>query len=97
MTQQSLNYEQHIYDTKECHIGKLNIRDYKNDKLIVLSGINESNYMILIKNVLTEKFCSVAPESVKFLIGSHMVLFKNLKFTDLENYIEHGYIFNIEL
>ena len=92
-----LNYEQYIYDTKECHIGKLNIRDYKTNKLVVLDNINELNYTEIIKFVLIKIFQSRTPELVRFLIDPKTILFSNLKFSDLENNIKHGYIFNIVL
>ena len=97
MMEYTLNYEQYIYDTKECHIGKLNMRDYKTNKLFVLCDIDEFNYFDIIKFVLIDKFKSLKPDLVRFIIGSITVLFENLKFSDLENKIEHGYIFNIIL
>jgi hypothetical protein len=97
MQEEQSMYEQYIYDTKECHIGKLNIRDYKKNKLIVLNNLDESNYMEIIRFVLVEKFQSPAPELVKFCIGLKKVSFPDLNFSVLKDYMEHGYIFNIDV
>jgi hypothetical protein len=97
MTQESQSYRQHIYDTKECHIGKLNILDYKTNKLVVLDRIDEVNYLEVIKFTLVDFFGSTDPNSVRFLIGSRAILMENLQFLDLKNYIEYGYVFSVIL
>ena len=51
----------------------------------------------IIKFVLIKIFQSRTPELVRFLIDPKTILFSNLKFSDLENNIKHGYIFNIVL
>jgi hypothetical protein len=96
MTDNIDNYECHIFDTKEIHIDKVNICDYYTKKLFVLDNIDEFNYYKIIKFILTEKFNTKNPSSVKFLIDNHTILFENLKFNDLKN-MKHGYVFYVIL
>ena len=92
----SYNFEKHIYDTKEIHIGKLNLCQYNTNNLYVLDDINETNYNDIIRFILVNKFSSLDVDSVKFIINLKIILFKNLKFEDFKD-IKYGYIYKFIL
>ena len=90
------NLEKHIYDTKEIHIGKINLCQYNTSNLYVLDDINESNYNEIIRYILVNKFSSLDVDNVKFIINLKIILFKNLNFQDFKD-IEYGYIYKFIL
>jgi hypothetical protein len=92
----SYNFDKHIYDNKEIHIGKLNMCQYNTTNLYVLDDINESNYNEIIRFILVNKFNSLNVDNVKFIINSKIILFKDLNFQDFKD-IEYGYVYRFIL
>jgi hypothetical protein len=88
----SYNFDSHIYDTKEIHIGKINLHQFGTNNLYVLDNINESNYNEIIKYILVNKFNVSDVNNIKFKIGLKIILFQDLKYEDFK-YSEHGYVF----
>ena len=96
MNEETNCYERHIYNTNDIHIKKLNMYEINTHRLYVLDDINELNYYPVINFILTSKFNSPDAQNVKFLINSKVILFKDLKFENLEDMV-HGKIFYFSL